>query len=91
MHQGQLASLGDVVRFYSRLEEAEVDMHHAQPLIQPLGLSEQEEADLVAFLESLTDESVAEELLEPPESPRWSSGEGRFWSAGSQDRGATSP
>ncbi len=53
MHDGSLASLADVVRHYS-----EVDMErlhtNGESLIRPLGLSEGQIADLVAFLETLS-------------------------------------
>jgi len=42
---------------------------HGEKLIQPLNLTAQEQADLVAFLESLTDESLPEELRAPPATP----------------------
>jgi cytochrome c peroxidase len=52
MHNGSLATLGDVVRFYSELNE---DRLHAdgERLLKPLRLSEDEVRDLVAFLETL--------------------------------------
>ncbi len=68
MHEGQFATLAEVVRFYSRLEHASPE-NPSERLIQPLGLSDDEEADLVAFLESLTDESLPQELLGPPPTP----------------------
>ena len=37
--------------------------------MQPLHLSEQEKADLLAFLQSLTDEELPAELLAPPDKP----------------------
>jgi cytochrome c peroxidase len=68
MHEGQLASLAEVVRFYSRLENATPE-NPSERLVVPLSLSEEEEADLVAFLESLSDESLPPEFLEPPQRP----------------------
>lgn len=52
MHNGHLASLRDVVRHYSALNE---DRLHAdgEKILKPLNLSDDEAADLVAFLESL--------------------------------------
>ena len=35
----------------------------------PLGLSAEEEADLVAFLESLSGEALPAELTQPPPTP----------------------
>ncbi len=68
MHQGQLARLEDVVRFYSTLEGA-VPPPHPDPLLQPLNLTEDEIRDLVAFLETLTTQALPAELLEQPASP----------------------
>ena len=50
MHQGQLATLGDVVRFYDTLEGATDLDHHGERVLEPLGLSEAQRHDLVAFL-----------------------------------------
>jgi cytochrome c peroxidase len=57
MHNGSLATLGEVVDFYNR---GGFSNEGVDPRIQPLGLSEQERADLVEFLESLTGDNVAE-------------------------------
>jgi cytochrome c peroxidase len=53
MHNGSLATLRDVVRHYSELNE---DRLHAdgERILKPLRLSEEEVDDLVAFLESLS-------------------------------------
>ena len=53
MHNGHLATLDDVVRHYS---EVSPDRLHSDgiPLVRPLGLSAGDQADLVAFLRSLT-------------------------------------
>jgi len=55
MHNGSLASLEDVVRFYN---QGGVANENLSPLIKPLGLSNSEIADLVAFLQSLTGSNV---------------------------------
>ncbi len=47
MHNGALATLEDVVRFYSR---GGGEDPNRSPMLQPLGLTDQEVADLVAFL-----------------------------------------
>lgn len=54
MHDGQLATLDDVVRHYSELN---LDRLHADGLqiLVPLKLSDPERADLVAFLRTLSD------------------------------------
>jgi cytochrome c peroxidase len=58
MHSGRLATLTEVVRHYSDLN---LDRLHAdgESILKPLKLSEQEIADLVAFLESLTERRSA--------------------------------
>ncbi|MEM7308440.1 MAG: cytochrome c peroxidase [Planctomycetota bacterium] len=56
MHHGQLATLEDVVRYYSTLEGALEPDHEGESVLQPLDLTDQEIADLVAFLEALTGE-----------------------------------
>jgi cytochrome c peroxidase len=52
-HDGQLATLADVVRHYSELN---LDRLHAdgEQLLKPLRLSAREQADLVVFLETLS-------------------------------------
>lgn len=66
MHQGQFPTLEAVVRFYSTMEGALPVGHHQETVMQPLNLSEQEIADLVAFLSSLDGEDVDAELRRPP-------------------------
>jgi cytochrome c peroxidase len=58
MHDGSLATLADVVRHYS---EVSPDRLHAdgEALIRPLRLNSAESADLVAFLESLSERASA--------------------------------
>ena len=68
-HDGTFATLEDVVRFYSTLEGSAPAGHHGERVLQPLDLSEEAIADLVAFLESLTDEGIDKALLTAPPSP----------------------
>ena len=58
MHSGRLATLTEVVRHYSDLN---LDRLHldGEAILKPLKLTEQEIADLVAFLESLTEQKSA--------------------------------
>jgi len=65
-HQGQVPSLTEFVLHYSTLEDAVFPGHHRETILAPLGLSEQEVRDLVAFLETLSGELPPEELLAPP-------------------------
>ncbi len=53
MHDGSLATLEEVVEHYV---SGGVAHPNADPIIHPLRLDEQDKADLVAFLKSLTDE-----------------------------------
>ncbi|HXQ77442.1 MAG TPA: cytochrome c peroxidase [Gemmatimonadaceae bacterium] len=53
MHDGSLATLRDVIDFYSRGGQGHPN---TDPIIRPLNLSGQEKEDLLAFLGSLTDE-----------------------------------
>jgi cytochrome c peroxidase len=64
MHDGSIATLADVVRHYSEINP---DRLHAdgESLLKPLRLSPAESADLLAFLESLTE--IASAL--PPRRP----------------------
>lgn len=55
MHNGSLARLEDVVRFYN---QGGVANENLSPLIKPLALSETEIAELVAFLQALTGSNV---------------------------------
>lgn len=56
MHSGQLATLEEVVAFYNNAN-LQPSVGHREELLVPLGLSESEQAALVAFLESLTGEA----------------------------------
>lgn len=51
MHDGSLATLEDVVEFYNR---GGIKNPHLSPLVEPLGLSNEEVRDLVAFLKALS-------------------------------------
>jgi len=55
MHNGSLATLAEVVHFYN---QGGIANEGLDPLIQPLQLSQQEQADLLAFLRSLTGSNV---------------------------------
>ena len=56
MHDGAMATLGDVVRFYNAGGGANDNL---DPAIKPLGLDSREIEDLVAFLNSLTGDNVS--------------------------------
>lgn len=51
MHSGAFASLAEVIDFY---DAGGGETENKSPLLKPIGLSDAEKADLVAFLESLT-------------------------------------
>jgi cytochrome c peroxidase len=69
MHQGQLATLRDVLRFYSTQAGTVDPGANGERILKPLHLSERELDDLTAFLESLTDEAIDPELLRAPGAP----------------------
>lgn len=56
-HAGQAATLKDVVWFYNQGGDHE-GLGTTSPFLVPLGLSDTEQAELVAFLEALTGEEV---------------------------------
>jgi cytochrome c peroxidase len=55
-HNGGKATLGQIVEFYD--EGGDFTNPTLAPLIRPLGMSEEEQVDLTAFLLALTDERV---------------------------------
>jgi cytochrome c peroxidase len=59
MHDGSLATLADVVRHYSEVDEERLHGTAGRRLVRPLRLSPAEKADLVAFLETLSSEVSA--------------------------------
>ena len=61
MHDGSVKTLDEVVAFYNR---GGIPNPWRAPLVQPLNLTAQEQADLVAFLEGLTGQ-VASEVSSP--------------------------
>jgi cytochrome c peroxidase len=70
MHQGQFATLRDVLHYYSTLEGTVPAGHHGEQVIKPLHLSDGEIDDLLAFLESLNGAEVSAGLRSQPASPR---------------------
>lgn len=69
MHQGQFATLRDVLEYYSTLKDSVPVGHHGEKVLTPLNLTDSEIADLVAFLETLTDPELPAELLRAPSTP----------------------
>ena len=68
MHGGHFGTLEEVVEFYSVLDE-QPRVGHREEMLEPLGLTDREIDDLVAFLRSLTGESLPAHLRTPPDSP----------------------
>ncbi len=66
MHEGQKATLEDVVRFYASLEGATSLDHHRELVLVRLGLSPAKQADLTAFLHMLTGTPPAAPWNAPP-------------------------
>jgi cytochrome c peroxidase len=65
MHQGQISTLVEVIRFYSTLRGMKEAGNHEHSILVPLMLRHDEINSLVAFLESLTDEVLDEGLMRP--------------------------
>ncbi len=65
MHNGSLASLEEVVEFYNAGGGPAVGK---DPALQPLGLTDADKQQLVAFLQSLSGAAVS---VEPPDLPRY--------------------
>jgi cytochrome c peroxidase len=55
MHDGSISTLREVIEFY---DNGGIENKLRDPLIQPLGLSEQEANQLLAFLDALTGDNV---------------------------------
>lgn len=64
MHDGSVATLAQVIDLYDR---GGIDRPSRSELIRPLGLSDEEKADLLAFLETLTSDPAS---FSVPELPR---------------------
>jgi cytochrome c peroxidase len=69
MHQGQFATLADVIEHYSTLADAVQIGHHREKILLPLNLSPQEKQDLEAFLLSLSSPALPHTLTVQPPSP----------------------
>ena len=67
MHNGMLETLRDVVEFYNAGGGENEFAANKSPLIQPLGLSDEEIDDLVAFLESLSGDEILPDGPDLPE------------------------
>lgn len=70
MHQGQLATLKDVLQHYSTVDPPPLSNAAQDKLLRPLRLTDAEVAELIAFLSSLTDTAIDPALLAKPASPR---------------------
>ncbi len=66
MHNGVFGTLEEVIEFYNRGGERDPNR---SPLMKPLGLSDQEKQDLLAFLLSLSSNQPL--IIEPPDRPRY--------------------
>lgn len=67
MHNGMIETLEDVVEFYDQGGGENEFADTKTSMIQPLGLTDDEKADLVAFLESLSGDEILPEDPEIPE------------------------
>ncbi len=71
MHNGAFETLPEVIAFYN---EGGGDHPNKDPLIQPLGLSAEEQSDLLAFLESLCGDKIVMDTPELPPYEAWPTG-----------------
>ncbi len=65
MHQGQMATLTDVLAFYNTLEDQVRVDHHQESILVPLDLSEEDLQALEAFLRAAVGTMPHEDLLGP--------------------------
>ena len=65
MHNGSFASLEEVVTFYADGGGRVHGQENMDPFVAGFELNEREQADLVAFLHALTDESALDDLAVP--------------------------
>lgn len=63
MHNGSMETLAEVIEHFNSGGAGHDNQHE---LVKPLGLTEMEKADLVAFLESLTDEAFLTNMQHQP-------------------------
>jgi cytochrome c peroxidase len=64
MHDGVFLNLEKVIEFLDKGGGANTNL---SPLMKPLGLTQEEKADLLAFLEALTGATLK---IEPPQLPQ---------------------
>jgi cytochrome c peroxidase len=64
MHGGHFEDLDAVITHYVELDETPT-LGHTEEVLQPLDWGDQEKSDLRAFLESLSQDQVAPDVLEP--------------------------
>jgi cytochrome c peroxidase len=69
MHQGQFATLAEVVEYYSSLRGSTLDGHHGESVLRARDFTADEARDLVEFLRSLTDTEIDKALMAPVDSP----------------------
>ena len=69
MHDGSIATLSEVLDHYAKGGRAR-NASRTDAFVQPFAITEQEKADIIAFLESLTDQKF---LTDPKLSDPWSS------------------
>ena len=54
MHDGSLATLGDVIDHYSTIDIERIHTD-GEAVLRPLSLTEEQKSDILAFLETLAD------------------------------------
>lgn len=67
MHGGHFEGIRRVIEFYNELRD-EVEVGHREEMLQPIGLSDPEIDDMIAFLRTLTSDQLDPTLLKKPAS-----------------------
>ncbi|MFT7519013.1 MAG: cytochrome c peroxidase [Kiritimatiellia bacterium] len=75
-HLGHVQTLAEVVQHYGE-PTSEPEFGHREELLEPLDLDADQQANLAAFLLSLTGQPLPEALTEQPSDPRYRDSEGR--------------
>ncbi len=68
MHNGTFFSLEEVIDFYNEGGGSNDFSANKTKILKPLGLTDEEKEDLLAFLESLSGEEI---LMDPPQLPKY--------------------
>ncbi|MGV6810302.1 MAG: hypothetical protein ACWA5U_10545 [bacterium] len=63
MHTGEFENLAEVIDYYNTVSERMDEANHQEVLLKSLNLSPHEQSALLAFLNTLTDDSVIKDIM----------------------------